>query len=67
MEELLPGVDLAMMRRVLGDLYVAHAETREQRLGNVFGASREPSRGPTNRHESRTSDALALEVGSQYS
>jgi DNA-binding MarR family transcriptional regulator len=38
MEELLPGVDLPTMRRVLGDLYDAHAETREERLGNVFGA-----------------------------
>ncbi len=39
MEELLPGVDLASMRRVLGDLYDAHAETRAERLGNVFGAT----------------------------
>ena len=36
MEELLPGVDLATMRHVLGVLYDAHAETREERLGNVF-------------------------------
>jgi DNA-binding MarR family transcriptional regulator len=38
MDELLPGVDLSTMRRVLGDLYDAHAETRDERLGNVFGA-----------------------------
>jgi DNA-binding MarR family transcriptional regulator len=38
MEELLPGVDRAEARRLLGDLYRAHAETREERLGNVFGA-----------------------------
>ncbi|HEY1651482.1 MAG TPA: MarR family transcriptional regulator [Acidimicrobiales bacterium] len=37
MEELLPGVDLAVMRRFLVELYEAHAETREERLGNVFG------------------------------
>ncbi len=39
MEELLPGVDLPAMRRVLGELYGAHSETREERLGNVFGAT----------------------------
>jgi DNA-binding MarR family transcriptional regulator len=38
MEELLPGVDRAEAQRLLGDLYRAHAETREERLGNVFGA-----------------------------
>ena len=37
MEELLPGVDLAAARRLLVELYDAHAETREERLGNVFG------------------------------
>jgi DNA-binding MarR family transcriptional regulator len=37
MEELLPGVDLLVMRRFLVELYEAHAETREERLGNVFG------------------------------
>jgi DNA-binding MarR family transcriptional regulator len=37
MEELLPGVDLAATRRLLTELYGAHAETREERLGNVFG------------------------------
>jgi DNA-binding MarR family transcriptional regulator len=37
MEELLPGVDRAEVRRLLGDLYRAHAETREERLGSVFG------------------------------
>ena len=36
MEELLPGVDLAA-RRFFVELYDAHAETREERLGNVFG------------------------------
>jgi DNA-binding MarR family transcriptional regulator len=38
MEELLPGVDRAAMQRFLRELYNAHAETREERLGNVFGA-----------------------------
>jgi DNA-binding MarR family transcriptional regulator len=37
MELLVPGVDRAAMRGFLGDLYEAHAETREERLGNVFG------------------------------
>jgi hypothetical protein len=31
-------VDRAEAQRLLGDLYRAHAETREERLGNVFGA-----------------------------
>ena len=39
MEDLLPGVDLSSMRQVLGDLYDAHAQTREERLGNVFRAT----------------------------
>ncbi len=39
MEELLPGVDPAAMRRFLVELYDAHAETREDRLGSVFGAA----------------------------
>ena len=38
MEELVPGVDRADMRRFLGELAAAHAETREERLGTVFGA-----------------------------
>jgi DNA-binding MarR family transcriptional regulator len=38
MEELLPGVDVAATRHLLVELYDAHAQTREQRLGNVFGA-----------------------------
>jgi DNA-binding MarR family transcriptional regulator len=37
MEELLPGVDRGEVRKFLLDLYDAHAETREDRLGNVFG------------------------------
>jgi DNA-binding MarR family transcriptional regulator len=37
MEQLVPGVDRAAMRSFLGELYAAHAETREERLGNVFG------------------------------
>jgi DNA-binding MarR family transcriptional regulator len=37
MEELLPGVDLAGARSFFVELYDAHAETREERLGNVFG------------------------------
>ena len=38
MEELLPGVDRVAVRRFLQELYDAHAQTREERLGNVFGA-----------------------------
>ena len=38
MEELVPGVDRADMRSFLRDLAAAHAETREERLGAVFGA-----------------------------
>ena len=41
MEELLPGVDRDAMRGFLGELYDAHAETREERLGNVFGTARD--------------------------
>jgi DNA-binding MarR family transcriptional regulator len=37
MEELLPGVDVPATRDFFVDLYDAHAETREDRLGNVFG------------------------------
>ncbi len=37
MEELLPGVDVATTRGFFVELYDAHAETREDRLGNVFG------------------------------
>ncbi len=37
MEELVPGVDHTAMRGFLRMLYDAHAETREERLGNVFG------------------------------
>ncbi len=37
MEELVPGVERTTMRSFLGQLYAAHAETREERLGNVFG------------------------------
>ncbi len=37
MEQLVPGVDRTAMRGFLRELYVAHAETREERLGNVFG------------------------------
>jgi DNA-binding MarR family transcriptional regulator len=37
MEELVPGVDRAGMRSFLRELAAAHAETREERLGNVFG------------------------------
>ena len=33
MEELVPGVDRAAMRGFLRELYAAHAETREERLG----------------------------------
>jgi DNA-binding MarR family transcriptional regulator len=38
MEELVPGVDRADMRSFLRELAVAHAETREERLGTVFRA-----------------------------
>jgi DNA-binding MarR family transcriptional regulator len=37
MEQLVPGVDRTAMRGFLRELYEAHAETREERLGNVFG------------------------------
>jgi DNA-binding MarR family transcriptional regulator len=37
MEELLPGVDRAAVRGFLGELAAALAETREERLGSVFG------------------------------
>ena len=37
MEELLPGVDRAEVRRFFGDLQHAHAETRPERLADVFG------------------------------
>ncbi len=37
MEELLPGVDRAELRRFFGDLQRAHAETRQHRLADVFG------------------------------
>ncbi len=36
MEELVPGVDKTEMRRFLHHVAVAHARTREERLGNVF-------------------------------
>jgi len=37
MEQLVPGVDRAVMRAFLRQVYDAHAGTREERLGNVFG------------------------------
>jgi DNA-binding MarR family transcriptional regulator len=37
MEQLVPGVDRTAMRGFLRELYEALAETREERLGNVFG------------------------------
>jgi len=37
MEQLVPGVDRTAMRGFLRELYEAQAETREERLGNVFG------------------------------
>ena len=37
MEELVPGVDRVAMRGFLGELSAALAQTREERLGNVFG------------------------------
>ncbi len=38
MEELIPGVNRDELRSSLAALYEAHARTREERLGNVFGA-----------------------------
>ena len=38
MEELLPGMDRAAVRGFLRELAAALAETREERLGSVFGA-----------------------------
>jgi DNA-binding MarR family transcriptional regulator len=37
MEELLPGVDRGAARAFLRELSLAHAQTREERLRNVFG------------------------------
>jgi DNA-binding MarR family transcriptional regulator len=37
MDELLPGVDRADVRRFFGRLQLAHRETRDERLGDVFG------------------------------
>jgi DNA-binding MarR family transcriptional regulator len=37
MEELVPGVDKTEMRSFLREIAIAHAGTREERLGNVFG------------------------------
>lgn len=37
MEELLPGVDHAQVRRFFGELQDAHRTTRQERLGAVFG------------------------------
>ena len=37
MEQLVPGIDRAAMRGFLREIYDAHAGTREERLGNVFG------------------------------
>ena len=37
MEQLVPGIDRAAMRAFLREIYDADAETREERLGNVFG------------------------------
>jgi DNA-binding MarR family transcriptional regulator len=45
MEELLPGVDPATTRRFFAELYGAHAETREERLGHVFGPPPRPGAG----------------------
>jgi DNA-binding MarR family transcriptional regulator len=39
MEQLLPGVDRHEVRRLLGQLYGAHAQTREERLRDVFGTA----------------------------
>jgi len=37
MEQLVPGVDRVAMREFLREIYEAHAETRDERLGSVFG------------------------------
>lgn len=42
MEELLPGVDVVATRAFFLGLYDAHAGTREERLGNVFGPRGRP-------------------------
>jgi DNA-binding MarR family transcriptional regulator len=41
LEELIPGIAQDELRRAFDDLYAAHAETREQRLANVFGRSKD--------------------------
>jgi DNA-binding MarR family transcriptional regulator len=45
MEDLLPGVDREAARRFLRELYDAHAETRDDRLANVFGPAPAPGTG----------------------
>jgi len=39
LESLIPGVSRDEVRRSLDELYRAHAETRAERLGTVFGSS----------------------------
>jgi len=39
LESLIPGVPRDEVRRSLDELYRAHAETRAERLGTVFGSS----------------------------
>jgi DNA-binding MarR family transcriptional regulator len=41
LEELIPGIAQDELRRAFDELYAAHAETREQRLANVFGRSKD--------------------------
>jgi len=36
LEDLVPGIDPGDVRRMLGQLYAAHAQTREERLADVF-------------------------------
>ncbi len=46
MEELLPGIDRDAARGFLRELYDAHAETRDDRLANVFGPAHPPGTSP---------------------
>jgi DNA-binding MarR family transcriptional regulator len=41
MEDLIPGVNRQELRRALGELYAAHARTREERLADAFGPAKE--------------------------
>jgi DNA-binding MarR family transcriptional regulator len=41
LEDLIPGIEQGELRRAFDELYAAHAQTREQRLANVFSRSKD--------------------------